>query len=135
MTEFWKFTWISFALTLSRRSRSSRPVAFCKKGVIRNFAKFTGKYLCQSLRPATLLKKSLWHMCFPVNFPKSLRTPFFTEHLRWLLLYAFHRSLIVKEKRLLSLSYSLMRIRCRCYPFNLNYFSKSNKSKTTMKHN
>ena len=86
-------------------------------------------------RPATLLKKSLWHMCFPVNFPKSLRTPFFTEHLRWLLLYAFHRGLIVKEKRLLSLSYSLMRIRCRCYPFKLNYFSKSNKSKTTMKHN
>ena len=25
-------------------------------------------------------------MCFPVNFAKFLRTPFFTEHLRWLLL-------------------------------------------------
>ena len=36
--------------------------------------------------PATLLKKSLWHRCFPVNFPKFLRTPFLTEHLRWLLL-------------------------------------------------
>ena len=33
-----------------------------------------------------LLKKRLWHRCFPVNFAKSLRTPFFTEHLRWLLL-------------------------------------------------
>ena len=38
---------------------------FCEKGVLRNLAKFTGKYLCQSLflnkvaglRPATLLKK------------------------------------------------------------------------------
>ena len=39
-----------------------------------------------SLRPATLLKKRLWHRCFPVNFAKSLRTPFLTEHLRWLLL-------------------------------------------------
>ena len=35
-------------------------------------------------RPATLLKKSLWHKCFPVNFTKFLRTPFFTEHLEWL---------------------------------------------------
>ena len=45
--------------------RSSRPEVFCKKGVLRNFAKFTGKHLCQSLffnkvaglRPATLLKR------------------------------------------------------------------------------
>ena len=28
------------------------------------------------LRPATLLKKRLWHTCFPVNFAKFLRTPF-----------------------------------------------------------
>ena len=26
-------------------------------------------------RPATLLKKRLWHSCFPVNFAKFLRTP------------------------------------------------------------
>ena len=25
---------------------------------------------------ATLLKKRLWHRCFPVNFAKFLRTPF-----------------------------------------------------------
>ena len=29
-----------------------------------------------SLRPATLLKKRLWHMYFPVNFAKFLRTSF-----------------------------------------------------------
>ena len=29
--------------------RSSRPDVFCKKGVLRNFTKFTGKHLCQSL--------------------------------------------------------------------------------------
>ena len=34
------------------------------------FNKVTG------LRPATLLKKSLWHRCFPVDFVKFLRTPF-----------------------------------------------------------
>ena len=36
--------------------------------------------------PATLLKKRLWHKCFPVNFVKFLRTPFFIEHLWWLFL-------------------------------------------------
>ena len=44
------------------------------------FNKVTG------LSPATLFKKRLWHRCFPVNFAKFLRTPFFTEHLWWLLL-------------------------------------------------
>ena len=28
------------------------------------------------LRSATLLKKRLWHRCFPVNFAKFLGTPF-----------------------------------------------------------
>ena len=57
--------------------RSSRPEVFSKKGVRRNFAKFTGKHLRQSpeTRPATLLKKGLWRRRFPVNFAKFLRTP------------------------------------------------------------
>ena len=38
------------------------------------------------LRPATLLKKRLWHRCFPVNYVKFPRTTFFIEHLWWLLL-------------------------------------------------
>ena len=29
--------------------RSSRPEVFCKKDVLRNFVKFTGKHLCQSI--------------------------------------------------------------------------------------
>ena len=28
------------------------------------------------LRPATLLKKKLWHRCFPANFAKFLRASF-----------------------------------------------------------
>ena len=55
---------------------------FYKKDGLENFAKCTGKYLCQSLffnklaelRPAILLKKGLWHKCFSVNFAKFLRT-------------------------------------------------------------
>ena len=45
------------------------------------------------LMPATLLKKRLWHRCFPVNFTKFLRTPFFTERLQWLLLLVVISSL------------------------------------------
>ena len=30
-------------------NRSTRPDVFCKEDVFRNFAKFTGKHLCQSL--------------------------------------------------------------------------------------
>ena len=63
--------------------RSSHRRCSVKKGVLRNFAKFTGKHLCQTLffnniaglRPAALLEKRLWHRCFAVNFAKFLRTP------------------------------------------------------------
>ena len=45
-------------------------------------------YTCAwGLRPATLLKKRLWHRCFPVNFVKFLRTPFLKNTSGWLLLY------------------------------------------------
>ena len=71
-------------VSLSCRSRSSHRRCSVKKGILRNFAKFTGKHMCQSLffnkvaglSTATLLKKRLWHWCFPVNFAKFLRTPF-----------------------------------------------------------
>ena len=33
----------------SSKSLSSRQEVFCEKGVLRNFTKFAGKYLCQSL--------------------------------------------------------------------------------------
>ena len=35
---------------------------------------------------ATLLKKRLWHRCFPVILVKFTRASFFIEHLCWLLL-------------------------------------------------
>ena len=78
-------------MTVQEKMGNSRPEVIYKKGVARNFAKFTGKHLCQSLffnkmaglRPATLLKKRLWHMRFPVNFVKFLITLFYIEHL-WL---------------------------------------------------
>ena len=75
-------------------SRSSREKVFCEKGVLRNLTIIHRKTPVQKslfnkvpgLRPATLLKRRLWHKCFLVNFVKSLRTLFYTEHLRWLFL-------------------------------------------------
>ena len=64
--------------------RSSHQRCSVKKGVPRNFAKFTGKHLCRrlffnkvaGLGFATLLTKNFWYRFFPVNFAKFLRTPF-----------------------------------------------------------
>ena len=85
---------------------------FCKKGVLRNFSKFTGKHLCRSLffnkvaglRPATLLKKKLLHRCFPANIGKFLRTSFLIEHPQWLLL-SVGKTKTVKLKPLYKLIY------------------------------
>ena len=58
------------------------------KKVFLEISQNSQKNTCASLffnkvagRPATLLKKRLWHWCFPVNFVKFLRKPFFTEHI------------------------------------------------------
>ena len=58
-------------MVCENQKQSSRG-ALQKKGVFRNFAKFTGKQLSQNLffnkvtglKPATSLKKRLWHRCF-----------------------------------------------------------------------
>ena len=76
-------------------TRSSHQRCPMKKGVLRNCTKFTVKHLCQSLffnkvaglRPATLLKKRLWHRCFPMSFAKFLRIPFLQNTSGRLLLY------------------------------------------------
>ena len=53
-------------------SKSSCSEVFSKKSALRNFAKFTRENLFQSLFfdkiAATLLKKRLWHRCFPGSF-------------------------------------------------------------------
>ena len=53
------------------KGRSSHQKCSIKNIVLRNFAKFTDKQLLQSnkvasLWPANLLKKRLWHRCFPL---------------------------------------------------------------------
>ena len=54
---------------LKRINRSNHPEVVCKKGVLKNFAKFTGKYLFWSLfllklQAGNLIKERLQRRCF-----------------------------------------------------------------------
>ena len=66
--------------------RGSRPDVFCKKGVLRNFTKFTGKHLCRSL----FFKKETLAQVFSCEFCEISKNAFFTEHVWWLLLYLMY---------------------------------------------
>ena len=62
--------------------------AFCKKGVLRNFAKFTGKQLRQSLflikqaEAWNVINKETPAQVFSCEFNKISKNIFFIEHLR-----------------------------------------------------
>ena len=91
----------SFAL-----QRNSRPEVFCEKGVLRNFARFTGKHLCQSLffnkdegSTCNLLKKEALTLVFFREFCKISKNTFSIEHLRWLLLFLHSCSTCTKCRK------------------------------------
>ena len=65
--------------------RSSRLEVLCKKGVLKSFAKFTGKSLCQSFFFDRAEALTLCYRCFSVNVEKFL-TPFLRNTSRRLLL-------------------------------------------------
>ena len=95
-----------------QKYRSSRSMFF-RIGVLKNFAMFTGKNLCWSLfliklqawKPAILFKRDSKIGIFLWNLEKFfLRTPFFTEHIRWLLLKISHEFSLycIWERRVVS---------------------------------
>ena len=58
--------------SLTKLPNSHQRCSYIKEGVLKNFAKFTGKHLCQ-----VSFFNRLWHRCFLVNFAKFLRRPFY----------------------------------------------------------
>ena len=67
--------------------RSSRPEVFYKKGVLKNFAKFTGKHLYQSLffnkvagATCNVIKKETLAQVFSCEFCEISKNTFLTEH-------------------------------------------------------
>ena len=78
--------------SFSVKGRSSHRRCSVRKGVLRNFAKFTGKHLCQSLffnkvaglRPqaCNFIKKETLAQVFSCEFCEISKNSFLTEHLR-----------------------------------------------------
>ena len=69
---------------LHKRDRSTRPEVFCKNGVLRNFAKFTGKHLCQNLffnkvvgKACNFIKKESLAQVFSCEFCEISKKTFF----------------------------------------------------------
>ena len=58
--------------------QKNSPEEFCKKGVLRNFTKLTGKHLCQSLFFNKVACNFIKNEALAQEF---LRTPFLAEHL------------------------------------------------------
>ena len=108
-----------------------------KKSILENSAKFSGKHLYQSLffnkvkglSPATLLKKRLWHRCFPVNFVKFLRTAFLENTSQLLLKTAvsFYRSTSYSEVTTFNSSVEGHLFRVACVSLFFFLFMLSNK--------
>ena len=59
-------------------SRSSHRRFSPRKGVLRNFVKFTGKQMCQA---CNFIKKKTLAQVFPCEFCETSKSTFFTEHL------------------------------------------------------
>ena len=70
-----------FFLIMSTTSRSSHRRCSMKKSVLRNFAKFTGKHLCQSLflNKVAGLKETVAHV-LSCEFCKISKNTFFEEY-------------------------------------------------------
>ena len=74
--------------------RSSRRAVVCREGVLKNFAKFTGKHLCQNLfliklqGSATLLKKRFWQDVF-LWILRNFQEHLFLLNTRWLLMLEY----------------------------------------------
>ena len=83
-TEYWK------PLVLLKLYRSSHRRCFFKKGVLRNFAKFTGKHLCQSLffikKKINFIKKETLAQVLSCKFCKISKNTFSENTSRRLLL-------------------------------------------------
>ena len=93
--------------------RSSHRRCSVKEGVLRNFAKNTGKYLCESLffnnvaGLCNFIKKEALAQVFSCEFCEIFKTPFFKEHI-WQLLILFLAEMVpLNEKHSLQCKHLL----------------------------
>ena len=88
LLHFWNYNlWINgvpcWRSSMPPSTKSSRPDVFCEKGVLRNFAKFTGKHLCQGLffnkvaGVCNFIKKEALAQVFSCEFREISKNTFF----------------------------------------------------------
>ena len=97
---------IKFYKKIVMISRSNHQRCSIKKGVLRNFVKFSGKHLCQSLfmpQACNFIKKESLAQVFSCEFFEIFKSTFFTEHLR-------------------ATASGYLRISFRCFPVNFLKF-------------
>ena len=84
------------------------------------------------LRPTSLLKKRLWHRCFPVNFAEFLRTPFLQNSSRRLLLLLVSILILSSSEKfdLHSISVELEILPTQCQSKTLDICSKNTSPET-----
>ena len=61
-------------------SKNSHQRCSVKKSVLRNFAKFIGKHLCQRLAACNFIKKGTVAQVFSCEFCEIFKNTYFTEH-------------------------------------------------------
>ena len=66
----------TFFVIKTKKIRSSHRRCSIEIGVLKKFTNLSLFFNKNAGRPAALLKKRLWHKCFPVNFVKFFKTPF-----------------------------------------------------------
>ena len=82
--------------------RSTRLEVFCRKNVLRNFAKFTGKHLCQNLFhcvKSVQIRSFFWSLfsCIRTRY-KSLRSVFSTLFTQCLLMKLQPKKELLKKR-------------------------------------
>ena len=87
------------------QNKNSRPQMFRKKEISQNSQESTCVRIsflinlqARDLKPTTLLRKRVWHRCYPVNFAKFLRTSFLTEHLCWMIIIRVIQNVYFKSE-------------------------------------
>ena len=96
----------------SRTARSIHRRCSVRKSVLKNFAKFTEKHLCQSLLLNKVALKRLWHRCFPVNFATFLRAHFLQNTSVRLLLHCILTAKWHSVKYAIKFTFSDVKILC-----------------------
>ena len=62
--------------------QNSHRRCFAKKSILKNFTKFAGRHLCQSLFFNKVAGQETLAQVFPHEFCEIFKNTFFTEHLR-----------------------------------------------------